>query len=50
MLSGIPDGRGVWGKMDMCTCMAELLHLLLKPFNVGYQFSSVHSVIDSNGK
>ena len=31
MLPGIPDGRGVWGKMDTCTGMTELLHLLLKP-------------------
>ena len=23
MLCGGRDGRGVWGKMDPCTCMAE---------------------------
>ena len=26
MLCGSLDGRGVWGRMDTCTCMAEFLH------------------------
>ena len=26
MLCGSQDGRGVWGKMDTCICMAESLH------------------------
>ena len=26
MLCGSLDGRGVWGKMDTCICMAESLH------------------------
>ena len=25
MLYGSLDGRGVWGRMDTCTCMAEPL-------------------------
>ena len=25
MLCGNLDGRGVWGKMDTCVCMAEFL-------------------------
>ena len=25
-LCGSQDGRGVWGKMDTCICMAESLH------------------------
>ena len=25
MLCGILDGRGVWGRMDTCVCMAEPL-------------------------
>ena len=25
MLCGSLDGRGVWGRMDTCICMAELL-------------------------
>ena len=25
MLRGSLDGRGVWGRMDTCICMAELL-------------------------
>ena len=26
ILCGSLDGRGVWGRMDMCICMAESLH------------------------
>ena len=26
MLCGNLDGRGVWGRMDTCVCMAEFLH------------------------
>ena len=26
MLHGSLDGRGVWGRMDTCICMAESLH------------------------
>ena len=26
MLCGSPDGRGLWGRMDTCICMAESLH------------------------
>ena len=26
MLYGCLDGRGVWGRMDTCVCMAESLH------------------------
>ena len=26
MLCGSLDGRGVWGRMDTCICMAESLH------------------------
>ena len=26
MLCGRLDGRGVWGRMDICICMAESLH------------------------
>ena len=26
MLWGSLDGRGVWGRMDMCICIAESLH------------------------
>ena len=26
MLCGSLDGRGVWGRMDTCICMAETLH------------------------
>ena len=26
MLCGSLDGKGVWGRMDTCTCMAEFLH------------------------
>ena len=30
MLCGSPDGRGVWGRMDTCICMAEFtIHLKL---------------------
>ena len=28
MLCGSLDGRGVWGRMDTCICMAESLHSL----------------------
>ena len=28
MLCGSLDGRGVWGRMDTCICMAESLHCL----------------------
>ena len=28
MLCGSLDGRGVWGRMDTCVCMAESLHCL----------------------
>ena len=26
ILCGSLDGRGIWGRMDACLCMAELLH------------------------
>ena len=26
MLCGSPDGRGVCGRIDVCTCMIESLH------------------------
>ena len=26
MLCGNLDGRGVWGRMDTCVCVAEILH------------------------
>ena len=26
VLCGSQDGRGVWGRMDTCTCMAESLY------------------------
>ena len=26
MLSGSLDGKGAWGRMDTCLCMAESLH------------------------
>ena len=26
MLCGSLDGRGIWGRMDTCICMAESLH------------------------
>ena len=29
-LCGSLDGRGVWGKMDTCICMAESLHCSLE--------------------
>ena len=28
MLCGSLDGRGVWGSLDTCICMAESLHCL----------------------
>ena len=37
-------GRGLWGRMDMCICMAEFLHCSPKTITtllIGYQFSSV---------
>ena len=31
MSRGSLDGRGVWGRMDTCLCMAESLPVYLKP-------------------
>ena len=30
MLHGSLDGRGVWGRIDMCICVAETLSIHLK--------------------
>ena len=39
MLRGSLDGRGVWGRMDTCVCMAESLYCaaeMIKTLLIGY--------------
>ena len=39
MLCGNLDGRGVWGRMDTCICMAESLHCspeAIRTLSIGY--------------
>ena len=47
MLCGSLDGRGVWGRMHTCICMAESLLCSPKTITtllISYQFSSVQSL------
>ena len=47
MLCGSLDGRGVWGRMDTCKCMAESLCCppeTTTTLFIGYRFSSVQSL------
>ena len=40
-LHGSLDGRGVWGKMDTCVCMAEPFAVPLKLSQYSVQFTSI---------
>ena len=44
MLCGSMGGRGVWGRMDTCMCMAESLCCSEIPETISVQFSSVQSL------
>ena len=47
VLHGSLDGKGVWGKMDKCICMAESVCCppqTITALSTAYQFSSVQSL------
>ena len=47
VLCGSLDGKGVWGKMDKCICMAESVCCppqTITTLSTDYQFSSVQSL------
>ena len=45
MLCGSLDGRGVWGKMDTCICMAESLHYSPETITVLIGYTPIQNVL-----
>ena len=51
MLCGSPDGRGVWGRMDTCICMAEFtIHLKLSQRCLLVSYTSLQNKKFKNAK